>query len=260
MQPSYLGEWIVPPQSFLRALPDCLDPVQRMRLDALVFSTDALRQCWLSLRELAAAAGELPLEMTGPEKTAFFLHAWAIVDHLNAIRQLLRSLLPNGDPFAMPTQLANALDTAQTMRNGMDHLNQKIPNLAKKKGPQSAIFGAISYFFYLSETSGRIVILTIGMTHGSENWAVMNPAGKPVSAPADLFTLAAFDTQLELGLALALLRDWWGGLLPSLEASITASVAAAAQQQQVPVEQLLQSSGRAGAVATMDWNGIATAT
>ncbi|HET7577395.1 MAG TPA: hypothetical protein VFK19_12650 [Sphingomicrobium sp.] len=246
----YCGEAIIPAGSILRQLPDALDAAQKMRFDALTYSGDALQHSWIVMRDTAASAGPDVGQISDLERVGLLLSAWSIVDQLNAVRQIFQSLKKT-----VPSNLQAALETARKMRNGMDHLDQKIPNLSKKKGTGSALFGSLSYCLPrgVPVTSATLVVVASGAVHGTQEWPVTNPAGKVVRGPADLFQLTAFDATLELGPPLAILRDWIPGLCAELNTQLIAWAASTSEKQGVDPKKLLQSRGGGCVVAAMTW-------
>ena len=53
-------------------------------------------------------------------------------------------------------------ECATLLRNGMDHLHNNVRNLAARKGTQSPLFGALSYFWVephqITEIDGEAVV------------------------------------------------------------------------------------------------------
>lgn len=136
----------LPADSFIRALPFVVDEIQRFRIDALVVCADILSAAYAQLIELALRS-QLD-EAQGEDRAhhldiAMFQHAWSMVDQIYSVRLLLRSLQFTGedvDAFMATTEVAYVL------RNRMDHLDARIPNIAASKSPNRSLFGSISYF------------------------------------------------------------------------------------------------------------------
>lgn len=241
----YHGEDIVSENSFLRRLPNILEAEQRMRLDALVFSADMLQHAWITLVQVATSLGSGREGAIRRERALLFAAAWSIVDHLNAARQLLQSLPHEGEEGPRWKALMQALEPARKLRNQMDHLTQKIGNLAKQKGRRSAIFGTLSYFLAgdMALANGHAILIQSGLVHGQETWNVVNPAGRTIAPPADLFTLSAFGENFELGPPIAALADWLATTSKSIESQAGNAVKALAAQTGHSTEQLLAHSG-----------------
>lgn len=206
----YAGENLVPPGSLFRATPDVVSGAERLRIDALAFSADALSHAWNTLREIATDLGSDTDRLTTRQRMAMIMAAWSIVDHLNVVRQIVRSLVGTGEPGPLTERLLSTTETAWKLRNQMDHLNQNAGNLAKGKGKRSALFGSLSYVFVPdpAEPKAFLMLVQTGMIHGSESWKVVNPGGRRIYPPADLFELSAFGMDIELGPPIAAYRDW----------------------------------------------------
>ena len=245
-EPLYHGEDIVSDGSILRTLPNITDTPTRMRLDAIAFSADLLQQAWLTLRAVATEIGPSGKPPTRRQRALMFAAAWNIVDHLNTVNQLIRAAGSADEPMGpKTTALLSVLGPARRLRNAMDHLIQRIPNLAATKGRRPPIFGVLSYFLVPSVpiTEGYSITLQAGMVHGKEQWPLVNPAGRVVAPPADLFTLSAFGESLELGPPIALLAKWIERLEVDIQSQLDAQIKALSKEHGHPPEKLREHSG-----------------
>jgi len=137
----------LPPGAFLRALPFTVDETQRFRIDALVLCAAIIASAYEQMIELALRAkweeSQDDAVRSGHLDIALFQHAWSVVDQVYAMRRLLSSLEFKGediDAFLAVTEIAYSL------RNRMDHLDQRIPNIAASKDNTRSLFGSLSYF------------------------------------------------------------------------------------------------------------------
>jgi hypothetical protein len=132
---------MLPSDDFLRRLPQCLAPVERLRLETLVFAHDLME---IALERLYTVGVGFDMN-NGAHRFAMISDAWAIVDQVHVVRQILLSLTGidrNSDTQAFIDDFA----AAREMRNKMDHLNDNLPNRAKTKGHTNALFGVLSFF------------------------------------------------------------------------------------------------------------------
>jgi hypothetical protein len=132
---------MLPTDDFLRRLPQCLAPVERLRLETLVFAHDLME---IALGRLYTVGIGFD-ENNDAQRFAMFSDAWTIVDQVHVVRQVLLSL--TGDDRKSDTQaVIGDFAVAHTMRNKMDHLNQNLLNRAKADGRTNALFGMLTFF------------------------------------------------------------------------------------------------------------------
>ncbi len=128
---SYSGQDIVPAQSILRKVPHVVEPELNLRLDAIVFASDALQYSFMKMRETAVLAGPGGKGKTPKFEIALLDAAWDVVNQLDAIRQLLNALLcAEAERDALTQRLFEFLETAKVLSNKMAHLNQNLTNRA----------------------------------------------------------------------------------------------------------------------------------
>jgi len=139
----------LPPGSFLHALPFIVDETQRFRIDALVLCAAIIASAYEQMVELALRAkweeSQDAAVRSGHLDIALFQHAWSIVDQVYAMRRLLRSLEFKGEDI---DAFLTATENAYSLRNRMDHLDQRIPNIAASKDNTRSLFGSLSYFVH----------------------------------------------------------------------------------------------------------------
>ncbi|MEA2910864.1 MAG: hypothetical protein QOJ15_2945 [Bradyrhizobium sp.] len=235
---------MLPDNSFLRRLPAILDPVGRIRVEALVFSSDVLTHAYLSLRELAARVGDTDHSFRPQDRVALFSYAWTIVDQLHVLRQLIRAMT-NDTPGPNQAKFLELSESATLMRNRMDHLSGLVKNLSVQKGPRAPLFGALTYFLvepkHMQAASnpaivvgGSFVTITSGsVPEGKALFQLGNPMSRPIRPPVSQFILTAFDWSLDIDAA-----------LEALEVTITRT---AANVEQSIIQQCEAENARSGA-------------
>src|SRR5437870_4655946 len=124
----------LPKGAFIRALPFVVDETQRFRIDAMVMCAEIMASAYVQMIELALRSKR---EETQNEQLrsshldiAMFQHAWSIVDQIYTLRLLLCSLAFSGDDV---DAFMSATRSAYVLRNRLDHLDQRIPNIAASK-------------------------------------------------------------------------------------------------------------------------------
>lgn len=238
------GREIVSPGSFLRVVPSILDREQRLRIDALVFSADVMNAHWNILRDIAAFVGSDTDKMTRVRQSILLSSAWSIIDHLNNVRQLANSLVdPVEGPGPKTALLLNLTEPARFLRNKMDHLNGNLKNLAKSKGGGSPLFGGLGYFYCPKKSEGYTVVVQAGFLHGGERATFVNPAGKLLTPPADLFQMTAFGVVFELGPPLAAFADWLEASAANWEGQMREQIATLAAASGHSIEKLMEHPG-----------------
>lgn len=204
-------EALVADNSALRSLPQVLESQMRMRIDALVYSADAISHNWNLLKLAAAHVGTDPKKLDHGTRAAMLSAAWSIVDELDAVRQLVASMVTDGEtPGPFTTNLLAACAPVQRLRNKMRHLSGNLKRLSQMNGKRSALFGALSWFWCPDPSTGEgwCVMTQSGMLHGGETMSIANPAGRDISPPADLFQLNAFAEVLVLSVPVSAFSEW----------------------------------------------------
>lgn len=224
---------LVPENSRLRALPSVVEQTMRMRVDALVYAADAISSNWQRLKTCAIAIGANVDKLDHHGRAAMLSAAWSVVDELDAVRQLVESMIGPGDEVGPnTTNLLEACAPVRVLRNKLRHLAGNLKNIARVKGPRSALFGALSWMWCPDPKSGQahVVIIQSGMLHGGESMQMVNPAGKDFAPPADLFQLDAFGVVLPLSDPILAFARWidssTADWIEQLEEKIKARVAA----------------------------------
>ncbi len=237
----------LPNSSFIRALPFGLNETQRFRVDALVVCADILSAAYTQLIELALrskweeAQGE---EWAHHLNIALFQHAWSMVDQTYSVRSLLRSLqfaCEEVDAFMAATEAAHVL------RNRMDHLDARIPNIAASKSQTRSLFGSISYFVQGAAVGRPEMELYVALQQvepvrpGEILVEVRFPA--ELRMPIGNFSLHAAGEELELDNAILTLGPVMTRINERFENNIRAQVAANAAEHGIEQSKLLAHYG-----------------
>jgi hypothetical protein len=238
---------MLPDTSLLRKLPLTLNATQRLRLEALVFSTDLLVLALNNLRHLATLRGAQINEITDVERKAMFVQAWAIVDHTHVVRQLLVDLA-NGKMGPKSTKFCSDAETATLLRNKMDHLHTNVGNLAKQKGMRAPLFGALTYLVVephqVKQRDGQNIIsgataVTVMAGTVPDGKLMFPMATTPRGIPASAFKLFAFDREFDLEAAVLDLQEIMISMDNAFTTEINDQIDAIASRTGTPIDQLM---------------------
>lgn len=197
----------LPKGAFIRALPFAVDEAQRFRVDAMVMSADIVASAYTQMVELAFRS---KWEETQNEEQrsrhldiAMFQHAWSIVDQIYSLRQLFRTLALSGDDV---DAFMSATGCAHVLRNRMDHLDQRIPNIAASKTNSRSLFGSLSYFLLGAAVGAPAVDIFAVTQHAdpvrpSEQIAFIRMPGD-LRTPIGNFVLTAAGEELDIDSAI----------------------------------------------------------
>lgn len=183
----------------------------RLRVDALVYSADAISSNWRRLRAGAIDIGSDVSRINNLLRADMLSAAWSIVDELDAVRLLVAGMVePDSDLGPNTKALLSACGPVKKFRDKLRHLSSNLSNEAAKKGSRSPLFGALSWIWCPEYQSGKahVMLLQSGSLRGNESMSVLNPAGKTFVPPADLFQINAFDDVLELGGPILAFARW----------------------------------------------------
>ena len=116
-------------------------------MDALVLCAEILASAYVQMIELALRSkweeAQREDRQSGHLDVAMFQHAWSMVDQIYTLRLLLGGLRLTGEDI---DAFLGATECAYVLRNRMDHLDQRIPNIAASKTNSRSLFGSLSYF------------------------------------------------------------------------------------------------------------------
>lgn len=239
---AYWGQAIVSKDSFLRRLPVAVSIEDRLRLDGLVLAADVMTAAFATLRRMAAELEGRVDRLDAQGQAMALSCCWTIVDQLFAVRQLIASMPgPREKPGPVTAAFLDRSKPAHALRNKMDHLASNIRNLSKAKGKRSPIFGSLSYFYCGMPPiqGGFMVNISPGSFKGGEVLPMVNPAGRSLVPPVDLFTLNAFGIGFELAPPLAALRRYVERSAQRFEARIAEQVARYSAEHGVPESELM---------------------
>jgi hypothetical protein len=127
---------------------------------------------------------------------------------------MLRKIFERLDPVpdGLTAKFIETFKTATLIRNEMDHLHEKIPNIASKKAPMPPLFGVLSFALIgnddlsVSSAGGpavltglKLVTLTAGpLTHPQHRFQVASPPGRLTEIPVGLFQFVAFEHRVDI--------------------------------------------------------------
>lgn len=194
---------MIPEESFLRRIPWVYETQGRMELEAIAFAIDAIYLKHHQISRWATSCDSDSFVKTPHhERLDLFLNLWSIVDQADVLRRLLQKIKANNAVSAF----LNIADSAQRMRNKMDHLSQNIPNLAGKTGKVTPVYGVFSFGKFGLSNNGvevedfEIYTITAGsLTHKSHEWPIATPSpGKILEIPVGMFEFSAFDCTLDI--------------------------------------------------------------
>lgn len=197
---------MIPNDALIRRIPAFIAEEQRLRIEAIVFASDAIAACLDDVRAIANNIGDKIDSISRSQRTRIFICAWTIVDGIHAIRNLMQSLHFTS---AKIQDFIEKYESATLLRNKFDHLNQNVENLAQSQRRRPPIFGALSYC-YLPPTEvqkvreganpkcASLVTLTTGKIRTPWGVQMFNPLNRDVTVPVGGFQFEAFDQTIVL--------------------------------------------------------------
>ena len=195
--------------SFFKTIPGAIDLEQRLTFEGAGW---AIQMLSLSYDKLKAAASQV--DVTSPayptaKATEIFACCWSIIDQCHMLRKLFERMDPA--PGGLTARFIEKFEAATLIRNDMDHLPVKIPNIAKKKHPMPPLFGALSFLAIGDEdmsdsatgtiviTGGKLIVLTAGaLTHPTHRFQVASPPGRLTETPLGMFQFMAFEHSIDI--------------------------------------------------------------
>lgn len=238
----------LPSGSFIRALPFSVDETQRFRVDAMVLCAEIVASAYIQMIELALRSKWEQAQDEGMRSghldIGMFQHAWSMVDQIYSLRLLLRSLAFTGDDV---DNFMAATEPAYLLRNRMDHLDSRIPNIVASKGNSRSLFGSLSYFV-LGPVVGEPEVDVFAVTQHAEP---IRPAESiaafrmpsEIRGPIGNFVLNAAGEELDLDRAVLTLGPVMVGTNEGFEKSIRAQAAEKAAEHGVADTDLLAHHG-----------------
>jgi hypothetical protein len=222
---------MLPSNDFLRHLPQCLAPVERLRLETLLFAHDLME---IALSRLYTVG--LGFDANNDNDTHRFTmvsDAWTIVDQVHVVRQVLDSL--TGDDRKPDTQaFIDDFAAATLLRNKMDHLNENLENRAKAKGRKNALFGMVSFFRPYADlweqglrdgkVKGDLFIVSAGSTPRGDMAGGVAFHDLDISLTICSFKLEAFELSLLIERAVLQLRPLLKRMSDDIKTTIEAKI------------------------------------
>lgn len=241
---------MIPENSFLRKIPWAFKTNDRMELEAIAFAIDAIYLRHRRILDWAAKCEPESFSKTPHnERLELFLDLWSIVDQVYVLRQLLGKL----SHLTSVAEFLNITKDVGLMRNGMDHLPQKISNIASKK-KSMPVYGAFSFGRFYWDSSGvnienfEIYTITAGsLTHRLHEWPVPNPAtpGRILEIPVGMFEFSSFDCTLDISSLVRSLK----AIINISDKNIERTIRDFAAKDDIDAETLI--ADHAGAVTTV---------
>lgn len=238
----------LPKGAFLRALPFTVEETQRFRVDAMVLCAEIVASAYIQMIELALRSkweeAHDEAMRSGHLDIGIFQHAWSMVDQIYTLRLLLRSLAFTGDDV---DAFMSATESVYVLRNRMDHLDQRIPNIVGSKDNSRSLFGSLSYFVLGAVVGEPDVDLFAVMQHAepirpSEQIAAFKMPAE-IRGPIGNFVLNAAGEELDLDAVVLTLGPMMVRTNEGFEKSIRAQVAGKAAEHGVTESKLLAHHG-----------------
>lgn len=242
------NEVSLPRGAFLRALPFTVDETQRFRIDALVLCAEIVASAYVQMIELALRA---KWEESKDNATCFehldiamFQHAWSVVDQIYSLHKLLKSLKFQGEDVDL---FVSSTETAFRFRNRMDHLDERIPNIAASRNQSRSLFGNLSYIVS-GEAVGTPTVKAFLVTQHADPVRPSEKIGS-VQIPSELrmpignFALSAAGDIMDLDAAILTLGPIMTRTNDEIEKSIRAQVAVKSAEDGIPESKLLTHFG-----------------
>jgi hypothetical protein len=244
---------MLPRDAFLKNLPICLDPAERLALEAIGFSLDALGYAY---RRLLEAAGELAAygeaKLAEFDLTPIFVNAWAIIDHAHLARQLVTSLKPKGERLLA---YVAETETATSLRNRVHHIKSNLKNLSNK-AETPPLFGAFSFIFtepgdFEQQDEGlpvlrrwQVVAVNSGKPVTTVHLLAKDPGeGQRIEHPVGYLLFHAFDHEVSLSELLFSAQRLAEAFEADVRPKVEARVRALADEHGVDPDQLLRETG-----------------
>ncbi|HEY9686093.1 MAG TPA: hypothetical protein V6C52_03865 [Coleofasciculaceae cyanobacterium] len=214
----------MPETEFLRAIPLSLDLKQRIALEAVSFSLDAIIGSYNQIVYLLSQFSHSKIsDINREERVYIFTNIWTMIDQTHLINQLLKEIYtpmkkhPEEDDLHLgvvidekkelefiDTYLATYSAVISDLRNKMDHLRVNLNNLSNAKKIEP-IHGSLSYICSNIEELRQegifhiVVLFTGNLTHKNHKLPVINPtkyAGEDINVPVDCLMLSAFGRKI----------------------------------------------------------------
>lgn len=192
--------------AYLRNLPRCIDLEERLRSEAIVTACDIIEFSFTELmRLLSPLIGRDVPDVSEAERIQSALHCWSIVDQFYALRKLSKTISAK---FGL-TILDEFYPSVSKMRNAMDHLNNNLGNVGRKKGPNHPLHGAILFACGLNKAGNpEYITFGLGSLHHDSNVSPVIDVYSPILVHGvSNITFAAFGAELNLSKLTSTLRE-----------------------------------------------------
>lgn len=208
--------------NFLHNLPKALEAKQRIALEAISFSLDAIDIKYNTIinRLSMYRTVEKVQKMPRLERIAIFSDIWSMIDNAHAIMQLfygaekktkrdeakkLDFTIEGHDSSTgkiTKTYYDEYAEPLRVLRNKMDHLSGNLEKIADKKAIQEPMFGTLAYILSNEKTPENSELDVVILTNSSfvrekHSFMTINPADlrrKNILIPVDHLQITAFDS------------------------------------------------------------------
>lgn len=236
---------MIPETHFFRRLPICVDAVERLRLETLVFCHDLM---FIALSRVRAVAANFDLK-TGSDavRMAMIGDCWQIVDQAYMALAVIRSM--TSEPGPITSNFITEAEPASQIRNRMRHIHQNFKNRAAIRDETDAMFGTVSFVKVdpaeLNQAKhgdlikGEMFILAAGSTPADQGKASASFSTYDAQAPVFALTFSAFDSTIRLDKLTDALAAFLIAQEKDAEAAVIAGAPAVAAANNLPVEKVL---------------------
>jgi hypothetical protein len=209
---------IIAENSPFRRLPAQLNRKQALYFEGIRYSVEITDIAYNRLRTVLAEFS--PSDSDRKDKHLLFStalqDAWTIVDSIHRLRQLITRT--PGIKQKVPALEVYKRKTAviQKLRHAVQHLDTEIPSLLKQNLP---IWGVLTWVKVQDCEKGILFscALVPGTVYSFQDLQILNPLGKEVTLPVDLFNLSMGGNSICLSEVIRLTGELINGIEPQLE-------------------------------------------
>lgn len=238
------GGSTLPPAAFLKSLPCAIAAEQRLTLDAIWVASDLAASAYV---QLVVTALDTAADTDGRASAKIFLNAWAFVDQIYALRNLLQTLEPavHSPKYA---DFMNVTLVAGDLRNRTDHLHQRIAGIANKKGAERSLFGNVSYVLQPllvgdEEHDALVVVHHMEPVRSGEEVARFRTPDEDFRFPVGNFAISADGKTLDIDACVQKLSDLMLVMNEAVKVQANLLIERLSAEHDVPKENLAESFG-----------------
>lgn len=143
---------MIPDDSFLRCVPQCLAIPQRLPIQTVAFCIDTIYAAHARLQQAAAVIHDNSQEsgsitMSRTERVLLFADVWTIVDNIHTIRSLFQK--EGVKEGGVRDQFLKATEDFSLARNMRDHIAGNVKNIASAKDGRPPPHGILNFSVFL---------------------------------------------------------------------------------------------------------------